>query len=77
MPYATPAMGDVIASSVGFSAVGRKKVTAAFDGGRLTSVGGVLLVPRPDAGQGVNPPVRSERGDTGMAGHFQQDAAVG
>lgn len=27
-----------------FPAVGRKKVTAAFDGGRLTSDGGVLLL---------------------------------
>jgi Transposase DDE domain group 1 len=28
----------------GFPAVGRKKVTAAFDGGRLTSDGGVMLL---------------------------------
>ena len=27
-----------------FPAVGRKKVTAAFDGGRMTSDGGVLLL---------------------------------
>ncbi|HEY6440961.1 MAG TPA: transposase, partial [Acetobacteraceae bacterium] len=27
-----------------FPAVGRKKVTAAFDGGRLTSDGGVMLL---------------------------------
>ncbi len=28
----------------GFPAIGRKKVTAAFDGGRLTSDGGVMLL---------------------------------
>jgi hypothetical protein len=28
----------------GFPCVGRKKVTAAFDGGRLTSDGGVMLL---------------------------------
>ena len=28
----------------GFPAVGRKKVTSAFDGGRLTSDGGVMLL---------------------------------
>jgi hypothetical protein len=27
-----------------FPAVGRKKITAAFDGGRLTSDGGVMLL---------------------------------
>ena len=29
-----------------FPAVGRKKLTAAFDGGRITSDGGVLLLVR-------------------------------
>ena len=37
-------MNDVISSPFGFPAVGRKKVTAAFDGGRLTSDAGVLLL---------------------------------
>jgi hypothetical protein len=37
-------MTDVISSSFRFPAVGRKKITAAFDGGRLTSDGGVLLL---------------------------------
>lgn len=37
-------MTDVTSSSFRFPAVGRKKVTAAFDGGRLTSDGGVLLL---------------------------------
>ena len=37
-------MTDVISSSFRFPAVGRKKVTAAFDGGRITSDGGVLLL---------------------------------
>ena len=37
-------MTDVISSSFRFPAVGRKKITAAFDGGRITSDGGVLLL---------------------------------
>ena len=36
-------MVDDTVLSFGFPAVGRKKVTAAFDGGRLTSDGGVML----------------------------------
>ena len=44
MPQATSAMNDATASPFRFPAVGRKKVTAAFDGGRLTSDGGVLLL---------------------------------
>jgi len=44
MPQATPAVRDDSAARIGFPAVGRKKVTAAFDGGRLTSDGGVLLL---------------------------------
>ena len=44
MPQATPAVRDDSAAQIGFPAVGRKKVTAAFDGGRLTSDGGVLLL---------------------------------
>jgi hypothetical protein len=36
-----------------FPAVGRKKVTAAFDGGRLTSDGGVMLLALADRRVGV------------------------
>ena len=35
-----------------FPAVARKKVTAAFDGGRLTSDGGVMLLGAAGAGAG-------------------------
>jgi len=44
MPQATPAKGNDSAALFWFPAVARKKVTAAFDGGRLTSDGGVLLL---------------------------------
>ena len=37
-------MSDDTASPFLFPAVGRKKVTAAFDGGRITSDGGVMLL---------------------------------
>lgn len=53
MPRATPAMNDDIASSFGFPAVGRKKVTAALDGGRLTSDGGVLLLAQAERAMGM------------------------
>jgi hypothetical protein len=41
---ATPAMRDDIPLGVPYPAVARKKVTAAFDGGRLSSDSGVMLV---------------------------------
>ncbi len=41
---ATLAMVDDTVPCFDFPAVGRKKVTAAFDGGRLTSDGGVMLL---------------------------------
>lgn len=44
MPQATPTDGEDSAVVFAFPAVRRKKVTAAFDGGRLTSDGGVLLL---------------------------------
>lgn len=53
MPQATPAMNDDIASPFGFPAVGRKKITAAFDGGRLTSDGGVLLLAQAEREMGI------------------------
>ena len=37
-------MSDDTIEPFGFPAVGRKKVTAAFDGGRITSDGGVMLL---------------------------------
>jgi hypothetical protein len=37
-------MGDDTTEPFGFPAIGRKKVTAAFGGGRLISDGGVLLL---------------------------------
>jgi len=37
-------MSDDTIEPFGFPAVGRKKITAAFDGGRITSDGGVMLV---------------------------------
>ncbi len=36
-----------------FPAIGRKKLTAAFDGGRLTSDGGVLLLAAAERGMGI------------------------
>ncbi len=41
---ATPAMSDPTCVPFAFPSVGGKKLTAAFDGGRLTSDGGVLLL---------------------------------
>ena len=37
-------MVDGTVPSFGFPVVGHKKITAAFDGGRLTSNGGVMLL---------------------------------
>jgi hypothetical protein len=39
-------MPDDTTPAFGFPAIGRKKLTAAFDGGRITSDGGVLLLVR-------------------------------
>src|SRR5208283_148771 len=36
-----------------FPAIGRKKLTAAFDGGRLTSNGGVMLLAAAERGLGI------------------------
>jgi hypothetical protein len=41
---ATPAMHDDTIEPFWFPAVGRKKITSAFDGGCLTSDGGVMLL---------------------------------
>ncbi|WP_176590134.1 IS1380 family transposase [Sphingobium sp. EM0848] len=53
MPQATPAGGDDSAPLISFPAVARKKVTAAFDGGRLTSDGGVLLLAQAEREMGI------------------------
>ena len=53
MPQATPAVNDDSAAPISFPAVGRKKVTAAFDGGRLTSDGGVLLLAQAERSMGI------------------------
>lgn len=53
MQQATPAEGYDSVARFGFPAVGRKKVTAAFDGGRLTSEGGVLLVTQAERAMGI------------------------
>ena len=53
MPQATPAMNDDSAAPISFPAVGRKKVTAAFDGGRLTSDGGALLLAQAEHSMGI------------------------
>jgi hypothetical protein len=57
MPQATPTTTEDSGSSISFPAVGRKKLTAAFDGGRLTSDGGVLLLAQA-GGVLSDPPIR-------------------
>ena len=53
MPQATPTKSDGNATSFSFPAVHRKKVTAAFDGGRITSDGGVLLLAQAERAMGI------------------------
>jgi hypothetical protein len=53
MPQATPAEGELSAPRFSFPAIGRKKVSAAFDGGRLTSDGGVLLLGQAERAMGI------------------------
>ena len=53
MPQATPAEIDDSAAPISFPAVGRKKVTAGFDGGRLTSDGGALLLAQAEHSMGI------------------------
>jgi hypothetical protein len=45
-------MADDTSAPFGFPAVDRKKPVAAFDGGRTTSDGGVMLLPRPSGASG-------------------------
>ena len=53
MPQATPTAVDDSVTVFGFPAVRRKKVSAAFDGGRLTSDGGVLLLAQAERQMGI------------------------
>jgi hypothetical protein len=53
MPHATPTESDDSAAGFSFPAVHRKKVSAAFDGGRLTSDGGVLLLGQAEREMGL------------------------
>ena len=53
MPQATPTKSEGSATSFSFPAVHRKKVTAAFDGGRITSDGGVLLLAQAERAMGI------------------------
>ena len=53
MPQTTPAGCDDSAAVFSYPAVGGKKVTAAFDGGRLTSDGGVLLLAQAERMMGI------------------------
>jgi hypothetical protein len=46
-------MNDDTANSFRFPAVRGRKVTAAFDGGRLTSDGGVLLLAQAERAMGI------------------------
>ena len=48
-----PAMPEDRIESFGFPAIGRKKVVAAFDGGRLTSDGGVMLLAAAERQRGI------------------------
>src|ERR1700680_2743019 len=57
-----PLMDDDIALPFDLPAVARKKVSAAFDGGRITSDGGVMLLAQAERRLGV-----AERLAAGMA----------
>ena len=46
-------MSDDSAPSFSFPAVSRKKVTAAFDGGRISSDGGVMLLAQAERRLGI------------------------
>jgi hypothetical protein len=46
-------MSDDTTATFPFPAVGRKKITAAFDGGRLSSDGGVMLLARAERRLGI------------------------
>lgn len=53
MPQTTPAGSEDSRGRFGFPAIGRKKITAAFDGGRITSDGGVLLLAQAERAIGI------------------------
>jgi hypothetical protein len=58
---ATPAINDDTGLLFDLPSVGRKKVSAAFDGGRITSDGGVALLALPTAGSASSTPLRADR----------------
>lgn len=53
MPQTAPAASDDSRTRFGFPAIARKKVSAAFDGGRITSDGGVLLLAQAERLMGI------------------------
>jgi hypothetical protein len=53
MPWTTPAGSNDSAPGFSFPAIAGKKITAAFDGGRLTSDGGVLLLAQAERAMGI------------------------
>ena len=53
MPLPTSAEHDDSRAIFGFPAIGCKKVSAAFDGGRLTLDGGVLLLGQAERQMGI------------------------
>jgi hypothetical protein len=53
LPQTTPAEGEDSAPGFSFPAIRAKKLTAAFDGGRLTSDGGVLLLAQAERAMGI------------------------
>ena len=53
MPQTTPAASDDSRTRFGFPAIARKKVSAAFDGGRMTCDGGVLLLSQAERLMGI------------------------
>jgi hypothetical protein len=60
---ATPAMTDDTLLPSAFPAVAHKKVTAAFDGGRITSDGGVMLLAAADRRLGICAKLAAEIAD--------------
>lgn len=53
MPRTTPSGSDNSAPGFSFPAVGGKKIPAAFDGGRLTADGGVLMLAQAERTMGI------------------------
>jgi hypothetical protein len=75
---ATPAMINDTILPFSFPAVHAKKITAAFDGGRLTSNGGVMLLAmaeRPLFPEvHIARPTPATKGEASLRGHLQGDS---